>query len=148
MGPFLTCGPKCGLRADDSQFYILFGKFVDLARPLAKIEGCIKDIKQWMKTNYLKLNDEKTEVLLLGTRSALNTLLRITVIIGDSQLKLISILETWGSFLTRNYLRTAQSESVDLLCIISGAFPAFANFLILTLVNPLYMFWLHHASTM
>ena len=100
------------------------------------------------KDKLLKSSDEKTEVLLLGIRSSLNTLLRITAIIGDSQLKVISMLESLGSFLTRNYQRTAQSESEDLLCTILGAFPAFANFLIFTLLNPLYRFWLHHASTM
>ncbi len=33
-----------------------------------KLQDCISNIKSWMVTNMLKLNDEKTEVIILGTR--------------------------------------------------------------------------------
>ena len=89
VGPLYDITRKHGLRAhfyaDDSQLYISFEKSTELAPPLAKFEACVQDIKQWMKSNYLKLNDDKTEVL-LGNRSAFNTLPRITVSIGDSQI--------------------------------------------------------------
>ena len=37
-------------------------------------EVYIKDISNWMKTNNLKLNDEKMEVVLFGTRQQLEKL--------------------------------------------------------------------------
>ena len=36
--------------------------------------SCIKDIRKWMRTSKLKLNDEKTEVVLFGTRQKLEKL--------------------------------------------------------------------------
>ena len=52
--------------ADDSQLYMTF-KPKDLnskQKALQNIESCLIDIVQWMNTNLLKLNAEKTEVIL------------------------------------------------------------------------------------
>ena len=35
---------------------------------IVKFEGCIADVKQWTSSNFLKLNDYKTEILLLSKR--------------------------------------------------------------------------------
>ena len=39
---------------------------------IKKIESCIQDIRVWMKTNLLKLNDGKMEVIKIGTRQKLS----------------------------------------------------------------------------
>ena len=38
------------------------------------MEACITDIHKWMRTNKLKLNDDKTEVVLFGTRQQMEKL--------------------------------------------------------------------------
>ena len=35
------------------------------------IQNCINDIKQWMRANKLKLNDDKTKLLILSSKSIL-----------------------------------------------------------------------------
>ena len=55
--------------ADDTQIYII----LDHSNPLqsiSTIERCISSIKKWSTDNDLKLNDEKTEVLHISSRSA------------------------------------------------------------------------------
>ncbi|XP_030638841.1 uncharacterized protein LOC115819469 [Chanos chanos] len=54
--------------ADDTQLYV--SAKPDERHQLNKIEECLKDIRHWMLTNFLSLNSEKTEVLVLGTRAA------------------------------------------------------------------------------
>ena len=53
--------------ADDIQMYHSFDpKNADsLHHAISRIERCIHDVRQWMVTNKLQLNDEKTEALLL-----------------------------------------------------------------------------------
>ena len=53
------------LYADDSQLYVSYNlnSVEEKANAISKIENCIQNIKSWMTSNKLKLNDDKTEVL-------------------------------------------------------------------------------------
>ncbi len=42
---------------------------------LDKLKGCLKDIKTWVTANYLILNSEKTEVIVLGPENLRETLI-------------------------------------------------------------------------
>ena len=57
---------------------------VDINNVCSRLEECICDIKRWMLCNKLKLNDETTEVLLLGSPYFLKIVPSITLQIGDS----------------------------------------------------------------
>ncbi|XP_076844395.1 uncharacterized protein LOC143489331 [Brachyhypopomus gauderio] len=54
--------------ADDTQLYI--SAKPDDKLSLRKIEACVRDIKCWMSLNFLQLNEDKTEVLLLGPKAS------------------------------------------------------------------------------
>ena len=58
------------LYADDTQVYIAFDP-TEAHNFVGRIETCISEIKKWMNRNYLKLNDDKTEVILFGTKTKL-----------------------------------------------------------------------------
>ena len=52
--------------ADDTQLYIFINQHVvDIG--VGKLENCLTDIYTWMSQNKLKLNADKTEVLVMGT---------------------------------------------------------------------------------
>ena len=48
------------------------------------LEACIKDIKIWMTNNLLKLNDDKTELIVITTHSNTSQNQHIGINIGDS----------------------------------------------------------------
>ena len=50
--------------ADDTQLYI--GLSPDDPGPIDALMSCISDIKSWMAENFLQLNRDKTEVILIG----------------------------------------------------------------------------------
>ena len=50
------------------------------------IELCICKIRQWMQENFLKLNDEKTEFVLIGSRQQLSKVNLPHITIGDSNI--------------------------------------------------------------
>ena len=53
--------------ADDTQLYTSFtcnGEH-DLSSAVQRIEDCLADIRTWMLLNKLKLNDDKTELLVI-----------------------------------------------------------------------------------
>ena len=58
------------LYADDTHLYTTFScdDSVDLTTTISRIESCLVDITNWMNTNKLKLNTEKTELAILYSR--------------------------------------------------------------------------------
>ena len=58
------------LSADDTQLYVSFKLGSDdfLSSAKSSIELCVQEINNWMILNGLKLNEEKTELLLLSSR--------------------------------------------------------------------------------
>ena len=56
--------------ADDSQLYLSFDSRSGVAQAsgVAQIEACASDIDNWMKVNKLKLNSDKSELLVISSR--------------------------------------------------------------------------------
>lgn len=56
--------------ADDSQLYIAFShnNHQQLLEAKGRIECCIADIQRWMTVNDLKLNQDKTEIMLIHSK--------------------------------------------------------------------------------
>ncbi len=50
--------------ADDTQLYI--STRPDKTSKLPKLTECVKNFKDWMTNNFLLLNSDKTEILLIG----------------------------------------------------------------------------------
>ena len=55
------------LYADDTQIYITLSKS-ETEMSLALLQDCLLDVGDWMRSRKLKLNPDKTEVLLFGTK--------------------------------------------------------------------------------
>ena len=58
--------------ADDTQLYVTLNPRQDFSAQLQSLNQCVDDIRIWMRLNMLKLNDDKTEVLLIGSNNSLN----------------------------------------------------------------------------
>ena len=55
--------------ADDTQLYV-FCDINNVESQKSKLEQCIREIKDWSTSNLLKLNDSKTEFMVVGSRHA------------------------------------------------------------------------------
>ena len=69
--------------ADDCQLYLSCDLPTSMADSVSRLEACITDIRVWMKMNKLKLNDSKTEFMVLSSSRTRNTLSDVTVTIGN-----------------------------------------------------------------
>ncbi len=58
--------------ADDTQLYI--STRTDETSKLSKLTECFKNVKVWMTNNFLLLNSDKTEILLIGPKKQYNLL--------------------------------------------------------------------------
>ena len=57
---------KYDFYADDTQLYITLSP-ANFTHPIQKLKNCLNDIQNFMFTNKVKLNSDKTEVILIGS---------------------------------------------------------------------------------
>ena len=60
------------------------------------MQNCIDDVKKWMFTNKLKLNDGKTEFFLIGTWQQLAKMHSRTLRVGEITVTCSSVLKNLG----------------------------------------------------
>ena len=72
--------------ADDTQLYLSFNPDNSLneAEAVHALEQCIRAIRAWMQADKLKLNENKTEVMLIGTRQQLSKDNLDSLSVGDT----------------------------------------------------------------
>ena len=76
------------LYADDTQLYLAFkpSDVTSKCYAISRIEACVADIRIWMNDNFLKLNDDKTEPLIITTRKELSKISDISIKVGDQSI--------------------------------------------------------------
>ena len=100
--------------ADDTQLYISF-KCKQPLEAISKVNGCLSDIKRWMITNKLKINDSKTEFIVFRSPQLKCDLSGLSVNVGESQitqsLKVRDLGVTFDQFLNFDEHITAICRS-------------------------------------
>jgi hypothetical protein len=81
---------------------------------LQRIEACLNDIKLWMNNNFLKLNADKTEVIVfVPKRSDIEDL---TVRVSDSVIKPSTTVRNLGAVLDSHLDMEQHMNSVSRSC--------------------------------
>ena len=60
------------------------------------MEQCIRAIRAWMQADKLKLNENKTEVMLIGTRQQLSKVNLGTLTVGDTSVAIVNKARNLG----------------------------------------------------
>ena len=73
--------------ADDTQLYLSLdpNSPTDQSMALEAMERCISDLRKWMYRDKLKINDDKTEFLVIGSRQQLLKIHHFSVRVGTIQ---------------------------------------------------------------
>ena len=71
--------------ADDTQLYISF-KCKQPLEAISKVNSCLSDIRRWMITNKLKINDSKTEFIVFRFPQLRCDFSGLSVNVGESQI--------------------------------------------------------------
>ena len=99
--------------ADDSSNYVSFklDKKTHFESAISKVTQCTSDIKAWMTNNKLKLNDEKTEVLIIVPPSASSDYPDLDVKIADATVRTTNKAKGLGIIFDRNMLLAIEIEN-------------------------------------
>ena len=63
----------------------------DKAMALEAMERCISDLRKWMYRDKLKINDDKTEFLVIGSRQQLLKIRHCSVRVGTIDIKPVKV---------------------------------------------------------
>ena len=90
--------------ADDTQLYLSLkpGCTATEEKSIATMENCIKAIGAWMVMDKMKINDIKTEFLIIGTKQLLNKVNIKTLSVGDSAVAPAAMARNLGVLFDEN----------------------------------------------
>ena len=84
--------------ADDTQLYVSFENNAPEKRSTAvtRLNTCIGDIHKWLANNMLKLNDDKTELILFTSKHALKSHPSVAVTVGEQHVRPATSIRNLG----------------------------------------------------
>ena len=97
--------------ADDTSLYVTFEP-TEVAQTLAHIERCVAAIRVWMKQKMLKLNDSKTEAILISSKRVSTTLPQVSFNIGNTNVLASDVVKYIGVILDKNLNMNDHINSV------------------------------------
>ena len=101
--------------ADDTQLYLSFRPSDDAtsAESITAMENCISDIRQWMLSYKLKINDSKTEFIMIGTPHQLEKLSFNSIRVGESEIQCVDQVRDLGVILDKHM---DMNMHIDKIC--------------------------------
>ena len=79
---------------------------------IGQLQRCCEDIRTWMRGNFPKLNDSKTEVLLIGSHRKLTKILLSGVMVSDSLIAAVTSVRNLGTVFDTNMTMVPQVNAV------------------------------------
>jgi hypothetical protein len=103
------------LYADDTQLYLCYSpENVDTA--MSQIEQCIEEIRDWMEHNFLKLNDEKTEFIILASKHLLSLVKDVKLHIGAETVAATDAARNIGAMFDKTLEMKEQINQITRSC--------------------------------
>ena len=108
--------------ADDTQLYVSFcpNQSADADAALKSMTDCISDVRSWMISDNLMLNDDKTEFLILGTRQQLAKVNIDNIKVGSARVSPVSAVRNLGSWFDS---QLTMSSHISKLCSVAFYHP-------------------------
>lgn len=100
--------------ADDTQLYarLPIKKPHEVQSTLRRMNECIDEVRRWMLKNKLKINDSKTELLVIGSKTALQKLGDLQIEIGAELVAPSEKVRNLGSIFDSEMSMQAQANDI------------------------------------
>ena len=102
--------------ADDTQVYMIIRPLENWDNYFVRLEACISDIGSWMTSNLLKLNQDKTELIVFTTKQNLPSVPKLQLKIGDHSIESVPCVKNLGVFFDQHLTMEKQVSGVVKSC--------------------------------
>lgn len=103
------------LYADDTQLYKSFD-FIEINTVTNDLKNCLHEVASWMSGNKLKLNEEKTEIMVIGTPLRTNSVNLNSLVIFDQNLNLSESFRNLGIIMDKNLTLDKHISNIRKVC--------------------------------
>ena len=93
--------------------FISFKPGINESSALIKLESCIESVRTWMASNYLKLNDDKSEFVIFGSPHNLAKVTTSAVKIGSHHITSSKVVRNIGAMFDSGLKMDSQVSSVS-----------------------------------
>ena len=102
--------------ADDTQVYQVIrpqGNWSDLSK---RLENCLSDISNWMSANMLKLNQDKTELIIFAPKHQVKHLSEFSLTFDGTVLSDVSVVKNLGMYFDKTMSMEHQASAISKAC--------------------------------
>ena len=105
--------PKVHAYADDTQIYLSFkpDSATGEQDAITALQDCITDVRNWMIADRLKLNDDKTEFLIIGTPAQLDKINVSEIVVGQTKVPAIKTARNLGAWFDANLTMSVHTNN-------------------------------------
>ena len=109
-------GVKIHHSADDLQLMQLDLNPTSLADATQHLQDCIMEIREWLSSNYLKVNYQKTEFLPIVPVSAKKLVNKLGISVGGALIQAVNKVKNLGVYLDNHMTMSANTSEIVRCC--------------------------------
>ena len=103
--------------ADDLQLMHTFDlNPTSLSKAIRSLQDCIMEIREWLTTNYLKVNDQKTDFLLIMPVSAKKLINKLSISVCGTLIQDVDQVKNLGVYLDNDMNMSANTSEIVRCC--------------------------------
>ena len=102
--------------ADDTQVYQVIKPLGDWSDLSNRLENCLSDISAWMSINMLKLNQDKTELIVFAPKQQVKQLSNFQLTFDGTVLTDVSCVKNLGFFFDKTLSMEHQASAITKSC--------------------------------
>ena len=102
--------------ADDTQVYLVVKPLDNWSNISHRLELCLSDISAWMCSNLLKLNEDKTELIIFAPKHRVNVFSDCSLSFGGNVVTSSDVVKNLGVYMDKTLSMSKQVSEVSKSC--------------------------------
>jgi hypothetical protein len=110
---------KYHIYADDTQIYIVVEPMKNWEDISPRLKLCLSEIREWMSANFLKLNQDKTELMVFAPKHRVKDVAKLSISFGGCVIHDTPYVKNLGAYFDRTLCMEKQCNAITRSCYLN-----------------------------